>query len=118
ADVHQARDSAERIRRAIGATEGALSVTCSAGVATFPLHAADAQSLVKSADAALYESKRRGRDRTTMAGQTLVDRGEAWVADQTAVAELQSRRDDARTEDAGPEDARPEDARVEDAQPG
>ena len=82
ADAQQAMDTAERIRLAIGATDAGISVTCSAGVATFPLHAADPQGLVKSADAALYASKRNGRDRTTLSEHTLVDQGEAWVADQ------------------------------------
>jgi diguanylate cyclase (GGDEF)-like protein len=81
-DATRAVDTAERIRRAIGTIQGPIGVTCSAGVATFPLHAADTDTLVKTADAALYRSKREGRDRTTLAAPTLADRSEAWVAGQ------------------------------------
>ena len=57
--------AAGRLRKVISEMEGAVPVTASAGVATFPLHAADAAALVKAADEALYESKRLGRDRVT-----------------------------------------------------
>jgi diguanylate cyclase (GGDEF)-like protein len=56
---------AERIRAAVADCASPVSVTCSAGVAGVPLNAADGQALVAAADHALYESKRRGRDRTT-----------------------------------------------------
>lgn len=56
---------AERLRQSIAKTEGPVEVTASAGVATFPTHAADAHALIKAADEALYESKRAGRDRVT-----------------------------------------------------
>jgi PleD family two-component response regulator len=36
-------------------------------VAVFPLDASEADALVGAADAALYESKRSGRDRVTLA---------------------------------------------------
>jgi diguanylate cyclase (GGDEF)-like protein len=81
-DSRRAMETAERIRSAIGAIVTPVPVTCSAGVATFPTHAADAETLVKTADRALYRSKRTGRDRTTVAEQTLAEQGEAWVADQ------------------------------------
>ena len=41
-----------------------VTVTASAGVATFPDHAQDAASLVRAADAALYRAKDGGRDRS------------------------------------------------------
>ena len=56
---------AERLREAICAIETVTPVTASSGVATFPTHANDLQSLIKAADEALYESKRAGRNRVT-----------------------------------------------------
>lgn len=58
---------AERIRAAMAAVDCGMRVTVSAGVASWPLHADDADGLVRAADAALYESKRHGRDRVTRA---------------------------------------------------
>lgn len=55
----------DRLRGAIANADLPVPVTSSAGVATFPAHASDAQSLIKAADEALYESKRSGRDRVT-----------------------------------------------------
>ena len=89
-DSRRAMETAERIRSAIGAIDTIdtpVPVTCSAGVATFPLHAVDAETLVKTADRALYHSKNTGRDRTSLASRTLVDQGEAWVSDQAPPAE-------------------------------
>jgi diguanylate cyclase (GGDEF)-like protein len=55
----------ERLRAAISDIDAVRAITASAGVATFPIHASDAHSLIKAADEALYESKRGGRDRVT-----------------------------------------------------
>jgi predicted signal transduction protein with EAL and GGDEF domain len=44
---------------------GALSVTCSIGIATFPDGGPDWDALFKAADEALYVSKRTGRNRCT-----------------------------------------------------
>jgi diguanylate cyclase (GGDEF)-like protein len=38
------------------------AVTTSAGVAIYPLHGEDANTLMKSADAALYDAKRAGKN--------------------------------------------------------
>ncbi len=57
---------AERLRKSLSEIEGLPApVTASSGVATFPNHAGDMESLIKAADEALYESKRAGRDRVT-----------------------------------------------------
>ncbi len=59
---------AERCRRSLtadGYTGPAL--TLSAGVATYPMHATDADGLLRAADAALYAAKSAGRDRTSAA---------------------------------------------------
>ncbi len=62
---------AERIRTELEKTAfhtrgGKLSVTCSLGVATFPEAGTDFEGLFKSADLALYTSKRGGRNRATL----------------------------------------------------
>jgi diguanylate cyclase (GGDEF)-like protein/PAS domain S-box-containing protein len=43
-------------------------VTISLGLSYFPHHGNDAETLLQAADAALYQAKRRGRDRVVMAG--------------------------------------------------
>lgn len=43
-------------------------VTISAGIAVYPSHAMDMESLMRVADQALYQSKNAGRNRFTMAG--------------------------------------------------
>jgi diguanylate cyclase (GGDEF)-like protein len=62
---------AERIRedleKAVFQTpHGPLAVTCSIGISTFPEGGGDWESLFKSADEALYVSKRSGRNRSTV----------------------------------------------------
>jgi diguanylate cyclase (GGDEF)-like protein len=61
---------AERIREELGkivfpAPTGEVKVTCSIGVATFPDAGRDWETLFKSADEALYVSKRSGRNKST-----------------------------------------------------
>jgi diguanylate cyclase (GGDEF)-like protein len=65
--VEESVIAAERIRRRAVASTPVPEVTLSAGAATFPDSARDASELVGRADAALYESKRAGRDRLTIA---------------------------------------------------
>jgi diguanylate cyclase (GGDEF)-like protein len=66
--VEEAYSVAERLRLVSSAVEGRTPVTLSGGVATYPVHGRDGDSLIEAADGALYESKRRGRDRLTLAG--------------------------------------------------
>jgi diguanylate cyclase (GGDEF)-like protein len=54
---------AERVRASIADSVDASEVTVSAGVATVPDDADDANGLVAAADDALYVAKRAGRDR-------------------------------------------------------
>lgn len=61
----QAMAAAERLRAAVATVDEDVRITASAGVATLPLNASDAAGLVRAADEALYESKRRGRDVST-----------------------------------------------------
>jgi len=57
----------ERIARAAQAAPGLAGVTFSAGVATYPYCASDPTGLLRAADEALYESKRAGRNRYSLA---------------------------------------------------
>ncbi len=73
-DAEQAHPIAESIRKAIEACEwlegedvDLSRVTASFGVATFPLHAGDAEGLFRQADAAMYAAKRAGKNRVMVA---------------------------------------------------
>jgi diguanylate cyclase (GGDEF)-like protein len=71
-DESQGYELAERLRSAVESVTvpvrggERVCTTISAGVATYPAGAADESELIESADAALYESKRRGRNRVTI----------------------------------------------------
>jgi diguanylate cyclase (GGDEF)-like protein len=71
-DETRGYELAERLRRAVQTTAievrggGEVFCTVSGGVATYPVGAADETALVERADGALYESKRRGRNRVTI----------------------------------------------------
>jgi diguanylate cyclase (GGDEF)-like protein len=62
----QARRVAERIRVEVeqSSTMASTPITLSFGVAHFPDHGRDMDSLLKSADVALYAAKAAGRNRT------------------------------------------------------
>ncbi|MDQ3940271.1 MAG: sensor domain-containing diguanylate cyclase [Actinomycetota bacterium] len=62
--------AADRLRTSLSRMDVPVAITASAGVATFPTHASDLESLIKAADEALYESKRTGRDRVTRSRRT------------------------------------------------
>jgi len=71
-DESHGYELAERVRRAIEAltvqVRGGAEVfaTVSAGVASYPTAARDETELIERSDAALYESKRRGRNRVSV----------------------------------------------------
>jgi len=74
-DLEGAYNLAERVRVGIERLElpvfqadgSRVKVTASCGTATLPLSAHDARGLVAAADAALYEAKRAGKNRTVRA---------------------------------------------------
>ena len=45
-----------------------INITCSIGIALCPEHGEDEQSLMKHADAAMYQAKNEGRNRITVSG--------------------------------------------------
>ncbi|MFA5912463.1 MAG: GGDEF domain-containing protein [Burkholderiales bacterium] len=72
ADTAAAMTGTERVRLAVGERpirvgEVSIPVTISAGVAAFGVNGSDWESLLRSADAALYEAKRGGRNRVVAA---------------------------------------------------
>jgi len=67
----EAPAAAERLRLAIAEADSPVRVTASGGVATFPIHGRDAESVVTAADEALYTSKRTGRNRVTASTREL-----------------------------------------------
>jgi diguanylate cyclase (GGDEF)-like protein len=64
-DALRAHAFAERLRLGVRTINGPVPVTASLGVASWPEHAEHPAKLLAGADAALYASKRGGRDRTT-----------------------------------------------------
>jgi diguanylate cyclase (GGDEF)-like protein len=71
---------AERLRARLEGTEipGIGHITASFGIATFPLHANSRNQLVSTADRALYEAKREGRNRVATPG----GEGECELSDE------------------------------------
>jgi diguanylate cyclase (GGDEF)-like protein/PAS domain S-box-containing protein len=65
-DYRDAQTLAQRIMQAFGATfqhaGEEFALTVSVGIARFPEHGGDAEHLVRSADAAMFDAKRRGRN--------------------------------------------------------
>ncbi|HEX6014860.1 MAG TPA: bifunctional diguanylate cyclase/phosphodiesterase, partial [Geminicoccaceae bacterium] len=75
ADAQQALTLAERLLGACRAPfdvgEGRLQVAVSVGVALFPEQGQDADTLLRAADAALYDAKAGGRDRIVLYSQAM-----------------------------------------------
>ncbi|MDD3147401.1 MAG: diguanylate cyclase [Candidatus Riflebacteria bacterium] len=68
----EALQTAERLRERIAAlslahSSGELRITVSIGVSSYPVHSHDRESLIKTADKALYVSKGAGKNRSTLA---------------------------------------------------
>lgn len=63
-DARQSVIIADRLRAAVGQAPAPTPLTASAGVATFPSQASNAEELIAAADGALLQAKRSGRDRT------------------------------------------------------
>jgi len=73
--AEEAFQTAERLRENISGlsvphSSGDLHITVSIGVASYPIHAHDRESLIKVADKALYSSKGAGKNRSTLAPET------------------------------------------------
>ena len=67
--LKDASDAAAAAERIVSAMRGgvqvqghALNVSCSIGISIFPEHGADAETLIKNADAAMYSAKDSGRN--------------------------------------------------------
>jgi predicted signal transduction protein with EAL and GGDEF domain/FixJ family two-component response regulator len=75
ADMEQAQSTARRILSILAAPfqqeSYELVVTPSIGIAVFPEHGADAQSLLKNADGAMYEAKASGRNQLRVYDSTM-----------------------------------------------
>ena len=73
---------AQRVRNGIAQQVGEAPVTISAGLATTPDNANDAERLMAAADAALYDAKRTGRDRVEAStrGRDVVPPSLSWSA--------------------------------------
>lgn len=68
ADAPMALQVVERLRRSVqDAPLDGARVTVSGGLALFPEHALEAEALLAFADKAMYEAKRRGRNRVVLA---------------------------------------------------
>ena len=74
-DLEGGVEVAERIRNRLAHTKlddekKKVGITLSIGVAEFPRHGDTAQTIIAAADAALYQAKRRGRNRVARATAT------------------------------------------------
>jgi diguanylate cyclase (GGDEF)-like protein len=76
-------EAAERIRKRIeetkfsGVSEGALFITVSCGVCTYPRNATSVHEVLENADKGLYAAKMSGRNRACYYGQRISPQGDA-----------------------------------------
>jgi diguanylate cyclase (GGDEF)-like protein/putative nucleotidyltransferase with HDIG domain len=84
---------AERLRKSVAGVVSALPVTISLGVASYPTHALRRDELLAHADAALYASKRGGKNRTTVAGTEQSESTEAEPSERAVHLALLHERD-------------------------
>lgn len=77
--IDSALEVAERVRWQVATSvhEPGIPVTVSLGVAGWPEHGSDATTVLAAADAALYQAKRSGGNRTCRAGASVAVSGEA-----------------------------------------
>ncbi|WP_295532416.1 sensor domain-containing diguanylate cyclase [uncultured Pseudacidovorax sp.] len=61
--------------------EGAIHGTLSCGISVYPTHGANARELLRSADAALYRAKAKGRNRSEIFGASTVEFGRQATAE-------------------------------------
>lgn len=66
--AERVREELERTAFVVGENGTTLQVTCSLGVAVYPAGGATWDQLFRAADTALYASKQRGRNQTTLHG--------------------------------------------------
>lgn len=71
----------EAISQPYGIEGNTVSITTSAGVSIYPDHGGDADTLIKSADLALYEAKRAGKNTYRISECT--DQATSWTAPAT-----------------------------------
>ncbi len=74
-DVDMAVQTAERLRKLINqcVIEGCGALSASIGVASYPSHGEDSDTLFHRADEALYQAKQEGRNRVCVAGGSSIE---------------------------------------------
>ncbi len=77
-DTEMAAQIAQRIRILINEIqiEGPGVISASLGVASYPIHASDSDSLFNKADEALYEAKKTGRNKVIIANNNQITKSE------------------------------------------
>jgi diguanylate cyclase (GGDEF)-like protein len=95
-ELDAAQAAAERLRKAASVAldvEGqALTLGLSVGVAVYPRHGSDIDTLVANADAAMYHSKQAGRNLATVFSDAMRSAAENHLALETAIREALDQR--------------------------